>query len=106
VYKAFGHIDLLPWVAVSYSLANASTIPIARKAATFFDLRPFLFISLTLFVVGAAICGAAPDIKVLIVGRVLNGIGAAAVYQMFVVASLLLSLRVPCVKVELRSRPN
>ncbi|KAK0634569.1 major facilitator superfamily domain-containing protein [Bombardia bombarda] len=81
IYEAFGHIELLSWVSVAYSLANAATVPVVRKIATMIPLRPLAFVSLLSFVVGATICGAAPSIRVLIVGRVLNGMGAAGVYQ-------------------------
>ncbi|KAK3319875.1 major facilitator superfamily domain-containing protein [Cercophora scortea] len=81
VYQAFGHIELLPWVSVAYALANAATIPFFRKIAGFCPLRPLACFALLAFIVGAAICGAAPTIIVLIVGRALNGVGAAGVYQ-------------------------
>ncbi|KAK3689728.1 major facilitator superfamily domain-containing protein [Podospora appendiculata] len=81
VYQAFGHIELLSWVSVAYALANAATIPFFRKIAGFCPLRPLACFSLLAFIVGAAICGAAPSIVVLIVGRALNGVGAAGVYQ-------------------------
>ena len=83
VYDAFGQIQLLPWVAVAYSLANAASVPVFRRVAAFCELRSLGSVSLALFVVGAALCGAAPTIEALIVGRALNGIGAAGVYQVY-----------------------
>lgn len=43
------------------------------------------------FMAGAAVSGAAPNMAAVIIGRIIMGIGAAVVYQWFVCMSLVLS---------------
>ncbi|KAK8109851.1 hypothetical protein PG999_007988 [Apiospora kogelbergensis] len=82
VYEAFGHIELLPWIALAYSLINVATIPLFRKLTGFLELKLVSFIAVFVLIVGSALCGAAPNINTVIAGRALIGIGAAGCYQM------------------------
>ncbi|KUI65218.1 Putative HC-toxin efflux carrier TOXA [Cytospora mali] len=81
IYKAFGNIDILPWVALAFPTANMACIPLARRLTGIFDLRLILSGSVIVFFVGAAICATSRDMNALIAGRVVNGIGACGVYQ-------------------------
>jgi predicted MFS family arabinose efflux permease len=45
-----------------------------------FDIKYFIIASMVLFEVGSAICGAAPTMNAIIVGRVVAGIGGAGAY--------------------------
>lgn len=45
-----------------------------------FDLKKLFIASVVLFEVGSVLCGAAPDMNALIVGRVLAGLGGSGVY--------------------------
>lgn len=85
VYKAFGHIELLPWVALSFTTGNFASIPLVRRLTSIVDLKLLLSGSLVVFTVGAAICGAANNMNTLIAGRVINGVGSCGVYQTWVV---------------------
>jgi MFS family permease len=56
-------------------------LTVARTAFyTVYDLKIVFIISLVLFEVGSALCGAAPSMNSLIVGRVLAGIGGSGIY--------------------------
>lgn len=81
IYKAFGQIDVLPWVALAFPTANIACIPLARRLTGIFDLRMVLSISVVVFFAGAAICATAQNMNALIAGRVVNGIGSCGVYQ-------------------------
>lgn len=85
IYKAFGHIDILPWVALAFPTANMACIPLARRLTGIFDLRMVLSVSVIVFFAGAAICATAQSMNALIAGRVVNGIGSCGVYQWYVV---------------------
>lgn len=50
------------------------------KAYGMFSMKKLFIISLTLFEAGSAICGAAPSMDAIIVGRVIAGVGGAGVY--------------------------
>ncbi|KAK8102674.1 hypothetical protein PG984_015820 [Apiospora sp. TS-2023a] len=82
IYEAFGHIELLPWISLAFSLVNVASIPLFRKLIGFMELKIVSFIAVVILLVGSALCGAAPNINVVIVGRAFIGIGAAGCYQM------------------------
>lgn len=81
VYRAFGHIELLPWLSLSYSLISVAVIPLVRKFTLFCDLKWMGLLSCLLTCAASALAGAAPNIESVIVGRVLMAIGSATLYQ-------------------------
>ena len=54
------------------------------KAYAIFDVKWLYIGSLTMFAAGSALCGAAPSMKALIVGRVWAGAGGAGMYLGYV----------------------
>ncbi|KAL4744409.1 hypothetical protein BDW72DRAFT_212683 [Aspergillus terricola var. indicus] len=81
LYEAFGNIELLPWVGLSYSLANFALISLSRKILFVCNMRWVYIASVVIFMAGAAVGGAAPSIQAVIVGRIIMGIAGAIVYQ-------------------------
>jgi predicted MFS family arabinose efflux permease len=45
-----------------------------------FDLKPLFIGSILLFEIGSALCGAAPSMDALIVGRAIAGLGGAGIF--------------------------
>jgi MFS family permease len=45
-----------------------------------FDAKKMYIICILLFLIGSALCGAAPNINAFIVGRVIAGIGGIGIY--------------------------
>lgn len=54
-------------------------LPIGRFCAIF-NAKWLYIISVVIFEVGSAICGAAPNMNALITGRMIAGIGAVGIY--------------------------
>ncbi|KAI1425697.1 major facilitator superfamily domain-containing protein [Xylaria sp. FL1777] len=81
VYKAFGDIHLLPWVALSYSICNVIATPLARKLYKFYNIKVLTISGLVLMISGTALEGAAPNFVLLIIGRAIMAFGASIVYQ-------------------------
>lgn len=77
IYEAFGHVELLPWVAVGFSALMAATLPLWRSLIGVFPLKSLFVFAYVLTLLGAVVAGAAPNIKAVIVGRALTGVGAA-----------------------------
>lgn len=88
LYEAFGNIELLPWIGLSYSLANFAVLSFARKIAYCFDLKWVYLVHLAIFMVGTAIGGASNNIQTMIVARVVMGWGGSVCQQMCVNMSL------------------
>ncbi|KAI1502586.1 major facilitator superfamily transporter [Biscogniauxia marginata] len=81
IYDAFGHIEILPWVALGYSICNVATIPLARRLYQFYDFKVLAFASMVLTIAGTVLAGAAPNLNCVIAGRALMAIGSSVVYQ-------------------------
>ncbi|KAI1389959.1 MFS general substrate transporter [Hypoxylon trugodes] len=81
IYKAFGHIELLSWVALGYSACNIALIPLGRKLFKFGDFKLLYLVSMVFIIAGSALSGAAPDIECIIAGRAVMALGTSIIYQ-------------------------
>jgi EmrB/QacA subfamily drug resistance transporter len=70
-------LDIVSWVAVAYLLTQAALLPIFGRLADFLGRKLLYVGGFLLFVLGSALCGAAPGLPLLIAARVLQGIGAS-----------------------------
>ncbi|KAL2840419.1 major facilitator superfamily domain-containing protein [Aspergillus pseudoustus] len=81
IYEAFGNIELLPWIGLSYSLASFAVLGLSRKILYCFNMRWIYLVNLAIFMAGAAVAGAAPNISAVIIGRIIMGVSGAIIYQ-------------------------
>jgi EmrB/QacA subfamily drug resistance transporter len=72
-------LDNIQWVVTAYLLSLAAVIPVSGWAATKFGAKRVFIVSIVLFTVGSALCGAAPSVSMLIFFRVLQGVGGGMV---------------------------
>lgn len=80
VSETFNNVTQLGWLGVGFTLGSTVTILPLGKAYARFDNK-WVFIScLTMFSAGSALCGAAPTMSAMIIGRVWAGAGGAGVY--------------------------
>lgn len=75
-----GEIEKLPWLGTAFTLSSMSTILVWSKIYTLWDAKIFYFVSSAIFEIGTALCGAAPTMNAMIVGRAIAGLGASGVY--------------------------
>lgn len=66
------------WVLTSYLISNAIVLPATSWISSFIGRKRFLIICIILFTVASALCGAAPNLQILILARILQGIGGGA----------------------------
>src|ERR671931_709160 len=71
------NLEDLQWGLNSYMLAFAALIVAAGRLADVFGRRRCLLAGAILFAIASLICGIAPTLSVLVIGRVLQGAGAA-----------------------------
>jgi len=71
-------IDEATWVLTSYLVSNAIIIPMSGWLARMFGRKRYLIMSITLFTVSSILCGAASSLMMLVVFRILQGIGGGA----------------------------
>lgn len=86
IYETFLQIDLLPWVGLSYAMAQASCLPLIRKLSDLVEYHVLAAFGALVFATGSAVAGAAPSMAALIVGRVIAGVGGACMLQSCVLA--------------------
>lgn len=67
--------DEATWIVTSYLVANAVVIPISGWLADVIGRKRYYMFSVALFTFASLLCGLAPNIDVLILARVLQGIG-------------------------------
>ncbi|HZU74935.1 MAG TPA: DHA2 family efflux MFS transporter permease subunit [Acidimicrobiales bacterium] len=84
------HRSALAWVITAYAIVYASLLVTAGRTADRLGRRRVFFGGLGVFCLGSALCGVAPGLAVLVVGRIAQGAGAA----MLLPASLGLLLEV------------
>lgn len=65
------------WIANAYLLTMTAFTPIFGQTADIFGRRALTLIAILCFAIGSAISGPAPTLSALVVGRAVQGIGAA-----------------------------
>ncbi|MFK3980899.1 MDR family MFS transporter [Micromonospora sp. NPDC050397] len=71
-----GSQTVYTWIVTSELLAMTATVPLWGKMADLYSKKLLIQLSLTLFVVGSLIAGFTPNVEVLLVSRIVQGIGA------------------------------
>lgn len=74
------NVSELGWLGVGFSLGSTVSILPIGQAYGLFDQKWLFIASLLNFAAGSALCGAAPSMNALIVGRVWAGGGGAGMY--------------------------
>jgi DHA2 family multidrug resistance protein len=63
------------WVSTSYSIANVIVIPLSAWLGLRFGKKRYFIFSLVAFVLASVLCGLASNLTMLILGRVVQGLG-------------------------------
>lgn len=71
--------DESTWVLTSYLVANGVIIPSTAWFSTLLGRKNFLLLSTILFTLASALCGVASSMGMLIVARIIQGIGGGAI---------------------------
>ena len=72
-----GGVGTLQWVVTGYSLTLAAFLLLGGSLGDRFGRRRVFSIGIAWFAVASALCGLAPDAGLLVVGRVVQGVGGA-----------------------------
>ncbi|KAF4637551.1 hypothetical protein G7Y89_g520 [Cudoniella acicularis] len=76
----FHSIEDIGWYASAYMLTGSSFVLLFGKIYTFYPPKWVLLIAISLFEIGSAICGSAPNSIAFIIGRAVAGWGFAGIY--------------------------
>jgi EmrB/QacA subfamily drug resistance transporter len=73
--REFGDVHNLPWLITAYLIANTAITALYGKISDIHGRRVTLLIAISLYMLGSLVCALAPNMFVLILGRVLHGLG-------------------------------
>jgi DHA2 family multidrug resistance protein len=73
-----GTQDQMSWVLTSYIVAAAITIPLTGWLSRRFDRKMVFLVSIALFTIASALCGLAQSLPQLVLFRLMQGVGGAA----------------------------
>ncbi|CAG9953673.1 unnamed protein product, partial [Clonostachys rosea f. rosea IK726] len=76
----FGSVELLPWVGTGFALGTMAILPWGKAYGVLNNKWAYVA-SILLFEAGSAVCGAAPTMDALIIGRVVAGVGGSGMYS-------------------------
>src|SRR5262249_33499445 len=66
------------WVSTGFIIANVIVMPLTAFLGRFFGQKRVYMIALLLFVIGSMLCGLARSLPMLVVFRMVQGLGAGA----------------------------
>jgi DHA2 family multidrug resistance protein len=70
------------WVLTSYLVANAIVLPMGGYISTVMGRRNFFVLCIVIFTVASFLCGAAPSLPILLICRILQGMGGGGMQPM------------------------
>lgn len=72
-------LSLVQWTVTGYALAQAAVIPLAGWLSDRFGAKRVFLISIAMFTIGSGLCALANSVEMLIVFRVIQGLGGGVV---------------------------
>ncbi len=77
-----GGLNHLTWVVTAFMLTSTVSAPLYGKLSDMYGRKPFFALSIGIFLVASALCGAARSMNALILFRALQGFGAGGLMTM------------------------
>ena len=72
---ALGDVERISWVVISYLIANTIAAPVYGQLGDALGRKRMMFVAIGIMVVASGLCAAATSLTMLIVARVLQGLG-------------------------------
>lgn len=80
IIEEFGEINKLSWLSVAFLLCGTVTTLFWGRIYGQFDAKWLYILHVAVFEIGSALCGAAPSMNVMILGRAITGLGGSGLY--------------------------
>lgn len=80
IVSEYNAVNKLAWLSVAFQLGATATNMVWGRIYTQFNSKWLYILNVFLFEVGSAICGAAPTMEVMIVGRAICGVSGSGLY--------------------------
>lgn len=73
--RELGDFQTLPWLITAYLIASTAVTPLYGKVADIYGRHVTLIVAIVVYMVGSLACALAPNMVMLIVARVVHGMG-------------------------------
>jgi DHA2 family multidrug resistance protein len=70
------------WVLTSYLVSNAIILPVGAWASSVIGRKNFFLLCITIFTIASFLCGISPSMPILLIARVLQGVGGGGLQPM------------------------
>jgi len=80
VVEQLDAVDKVTWLATAFMIPSAALMLPVGQMFQVFNAKWFYLLGIIVFEMGSAICGVAPTIDTLIIGRAIAGLGSTAIY--------------------------
>ena len=84
IASELGDLHLYSWVFSAFLLTQTAMTIVFGKLADTYGRKPMLLIGIAIFLVGSALCGIAHTMTVLILYRMIQGVGAGAIQPIII----------------------
>src|SRR5919201_6251572 len=83
--RDLGNVQALPWLITAYLIAATAVTPLYGKISDISGRRPTLAAAIMIYMAGSLICAPAPNVVVLILGRIVHGLGGGGLTSLAMV---------------------
>src|SRR5215210_190515 len=80
--RELGDVEAMPWVVTAYLLASTAVTPLYGKFSDSHGRRITLLIGIVTFIVGSLACALAPTMFLLVVARLVQGLGGGGLISL------------------------
>jgi EmrB/QacA subfamily drug resistance transporter len=82
IVSELGGLSQYSWVFTAYMLATTVTVPLYGRLGDIYGRKPLFLVSISVFLVGSALCGLAQNMPELVVFRAVQGVGAGGLFPL------------------------
>ena len=82
VVSDLGGLSDYSWVFTAYMLTSTVTVPLYGRLGDIYGRRPLFIASITIFLLGSALCGLSQNMAELVAFRALQGIGGGGIFPL------------------------
>ncbi len=76
ILEEFGQVQHLAWVLIAFLLTATASTPLYGRLSDLYGRRPLFVTAIGLFLLGSVVSGFAGDMRGLVIGRAIQGLGA------------------------------
>jgi len=80
ILESLGEIEKLAWVGIRFPMGSVAAILLIGWCYALFEIKYLMISSVLLFEIGSVVCGAAPTMNAMIIGRVITSLGGIGIY--------------------------